>query len=148
MIKDNRFPVVFFCFVLRDIFPLTKNNESVGVFMEQEDLFEIINETLIVKLPEELDHHSACMIREKTDYLFNSKRIRDVIFDYQNTYFMDSSGIGLVMGRYREVRYLKGNIYIVGVNDKISRILDISGLYRVAIKSENVPDALHQIKQR
>lgn len=115
--------------------------------MEQKDLFEIINETLIIKLPEELDHHSVGMIREKTDYLFNSKRIRDVIFDYQNTYFMDSSGIGLVMGRYREVRYLKGNIYIVGVNDKISRILNISGLYRVAIKSGNVSDALRQIEQ-
>lgn len=114
--------------------------------MEQQGLFEINKETLIIRLPEELDHHSAGLIKEKTDFLFNGKRIRDVIFDYQNTYFMDSSGIGLVMGRYREVRYLKGNIYIAGVNDKIARILEISGLYRVAKKSLSVEDALNQIR--
>lgn len=114
--------------------------------MEQKVLYEINKETLIIRLPEELDHHSVGVIREKTDSLFNSKRIRDVIFDYQNTYFMDSSGIGLVMGRYREVRYLKGNVYIVGVNDKISRILDISGLYRVAKRSRDISDALRQIE--
>lgn len=108
-------------------------------------MFEVNKETLIIRLPEELDHYSVGKIKKETDGLFHSKRIRDVIFDYENTCFMDSSGIGLVMGRYREVRYLKGNIYIVGVNDKISRILDISGLYRVAKKSQDVSEALRQI---
>lgn len=116
--------------------------------MEQDTLFEIQKETLIISLPEELDHHVAGLIREQTDDYFRCRRIRYVIFDYQNTNFMDSSGIGLVMGRYREVRYLNGNIYIVGVNDKIARILDISGLYRVAKKSENVIDALQQIEEQ
>lgn len=115
--------------------------------MEQEELFKVREETLIISLPEELDHHTAGVIREKTDGFFNSRRIRDVIFDYQNTYFMDSSGIGLIMGRYREVRYLNGNIYIVGVNDKISRILEISGLYRVAKISKNVLEALKEIEE-
>ena len=115
--------------------------------MEQEELFKVREETLIISLPEELDHYTAGVIRE-TDGFFNSRRIRDVIFDYQNTYFMDSSGIGLVMGRYREVRYLNGNIYIVGVNDKISRILEISGLYRVAKISKNVLEALKEIEER
>lgn len=113
-----------------------------------EDLFEVQGETLILYLPEELDHHAAGEIREHTDSLFTCKKIRDVIFDYQNTHFMDSSGIGLVMGRYREVRYLKGDIYIVGINDKISRILEISGLYRVARKKETIEDAMEEIKEK
>lgn len=111
-----------------------KIKESEGIVMKQEHLFDVEGEILIIYLPEELDHHVAGKIRENTDHLFTCKRIRDVIFDYRNTSFMDSSGIGLVMGRYREVRYLKGDIYIVGVNDKIARILEISGLYRVAKK--------------
>lgn len=61
---------------------------------------------------------------------------------------MDSSGIGLVMGRYREVRYLKGDIYIVGIHDKISRILEISGLYRVAKLQKDIEGALKDIETK
>lgn len=116
--------------------------------MKQGNLFEVKGETLIINLPDELDHHTAGIIREQTDSYFVCKKIRDVVFNYENTYFMDSSGIGLVMGRYREVRYLKGDIYIVGINDKISRILEISGLYRVAKKEENVEKALVDIEEK
>lgn len=116
--------------------------------MEQEHLFEVKGETLIIYLPEELDHHTVGKIREDTDSLFTCKRIRDVIFSYQNTYFMDSSGIGLIMGRYREVRYLKGDIYIVGVNNKVARILEISGLYRIAKTKEDVMTALSDIQSK
>ena len=111
-----------------------------------EQLFEVKGETLVIYLPEELDHHTAGEIRENTDHLFTCKKIRDVIFDYQKTSFMDSSGIGLIMGRYREVRYLKGDIYIVNVNEKIERILEISGLYRVAKQKKNIETAIQDIK--
>lgn len=116
--------------------------------MEQRNLFDVEGEILIIYLPEELDHHTVGTIRENTDGLFTCKKIRDVIFDYRNTTFMDSSGIGLVMGRYREVRYLKGDIYIVGVNDKIARILEISGLYRVAKKRKDIAEALCDIEKK
>ena len=116
--------------------------------MKQNDFIEVKGETLIIRLPEELDHHTSGIIREKTDELFVSKKIRNVIFDYTNTQFMDSSGIGLIMGRYREVRYLKGDVYITGVGDKIARILEISGLYRVAQRRENIEQALDAIEIR
>ncbi len=113
--------------------------------MQQRDYYELNGDTMIIHLPEELDHHTAKMIREETDQLFCSKRIRNVVFDYENTHFMDSSGIGLVMGRYREVRYLNGDIYITCVNRKVARILEISGLYRVAKKADAIDDALELI---
>lgn len=125
-----------------------KIQNQKGIVMEQTKLFEVQGETLILHLPEELDHHVAGQIREQTDVYFTEKRIRDVIFDYQNTNFMDSSGIGLVMGRYREVRYLKGDVYIVGVHDKIARILEISGLYRVAKRRNDVEDAMQDIEKK
>lgn len=113
-----------------------------------EQLFDVKDETLIVYLPEELDHHCSSEIRKETDRYFTGKKIRDVVFDYENTCFMDSSGIGLVMGRYREVRYLKGDVYIVGVNKKISRILEISGLYRIAKRRKTIKEALEDIKEK
>jgi stage II sporulation protein AA (anti-sigma F factor antagonist) len=115
--------------------------------MEQH-LFEVKGETLIVYLPEELDHHVAGLIKEQTDGLFICKRIRDVIFDYENTNFMDSSGIGLIMGRYREVRYLAGDVYLVGVHNEMERILEISGLYHVALKKKDVEEALTHIREK
>lgn len=116
--------------------------------MNQKVLFRIEDEVLIIFLPEELDHHTAGVIRKETDMYFTAKKVRNVIFDYKDTHFMDSSGIGLIMGRYREVRYLRGDIYIVGVNDKIARILEISGLYRVAKVEENVEVALSTIRSK
>lgn len=110
--------------------------------------YEVVGETLVLYLPEELDHCSVDEIRKETEQLFVEKRIRNVVFSYADTHFMDSSGIGLVMGRYREVRYLNGNIYIVCVNPKVSRILDISGLYRVAKKAETVEAALAVIDKQ
>lgn len=111
----------------------------------ENELYEVKGEALIVHLPEELDHHSADVIRKNTDDLFTCKKIRDVIFDYKNTSFMDSSGIGLIMGRYREVRYLKGNVYLVEINEKMERVLEISGLYRVAKRKKSVKEALEYI---
>ena len=113
-----------------------------------EQSFEVKGETLVIFLPEQLYHHTAGEIRDNTDHLFTCKKIRDVIFDYQKNSFMDSSGIGLIMGRYREVRYLKGDIYIVNVNEKIERILEISGLYRVARQKKNLEAAMQDIKEK
>ena len=109
------------------------------------DLFEVRDEILIVHLPDELDHHTAEEIKKSTDDLFARKRIRDIIFDYSDTNFMDSSGIGLIMGRYREVRYLKGNVYLVNISGKMERVLSISGLYRVAKKKDTIDNAIEDI---
>ena len=110
-------------------------------------LYEVTGTTLIIYLPKELDHHVAGEIRQETNKYFESRKIKDVIFDYSHAHFMDSSGIGLIMGRYREVRHLHGNVYIVGVNDKVKRILDISGLYRIAKKERTIVEALYAIRK-
>lgn len=113
--------------------------------MKKENMYDVNGECLIVYLPEELDHHTVGLVRDRTNELFTSKRIRNVIFDYSKTIFMDSSGIGLIMGRYREVRYLKGNVYLVGIHKKMERIMEISGLYRVAKRRDSIDDVLAEL---
>ncbi|MBE5941833.1 MAG: STAS domain-containing protein [Lachnospiraceae bacterium] len=115
--------------------------------MKEKMCYELNGETMVIHLPRELDHHVVQMIRNQTDCFFDSKRIRNVVFDYGNTSFMDSSGIGLVMGKYKEVRYLNGNIYIACVNQRVARVLEISGLYRVAILVKNVEEAFEEIEE-
>lgn len=96
--------------------------------MEQ---FQIRQKVLTIRMPRELDHHSAQEIRLKADRLIAEKNINQVEFDFRNTEFMDSSGIGLVMGRYQNIRLLGGIVMATHVNDRIFKILQLAGVTKV-----------------
>ena len=72
--------------------------------------FQTDGTCLRVALPEELDHPVSDKIRKETDKIINETYIRTLVFDFQNTNFMDSSGIGLLMGRYRVLGMKNGCI--------------------------------------
>ena len=93
--------------------------------------YEIMGETLIVNVPQELDHHSAKMVKEYSDKIIRDKSIKNIIFDFSRSTFMDSSGIGMIMGRYRVVKEKNGFVGVKGVGPAIHRILEISGLYKL-----------------
>ena len=62
-----------------------------------------------------------------------------LVFDFSKTTFMDSSGIGMLMGRYRIVRYSGGKVTAIHVNDRVYRIMRISGIYKyIEISQETV----------
>lgn len=69
--------------------------------------YEVQENCLTIFLPGELDHHNAEEIRKRSDYLIDQNHIRYVIFDFTDTTFMDSSGIGVIMGRYKRI-YMHG----------------------------------------
>ena len=85
---------------------------------------------LILKITEEIDHHVAEKIRRMADNEITRYMPRKVIFDFNQVTFMDSAGIGLIMGRYKKVMD-KGDITIVGVRESVKRILLISGLHKI-----------------
>lgn len=105
--------------------------------------YKIIDHTLIISLSSELDHHNASMIKEQSDQCFYSNQIRNIIFDFTKTGFMDSSGIGVIMGRYKLVKSLGGKVSIVNINKTIERIFEISGLYKLVKKYESIEKALN-----
>lgn len=102
---------------------------------------------LIIYVPKELDHHKAEEIKQETLHIFQKATIRYVIFDFTSTEFMDSSGIGMLMGRYRQVNLLGGKVLVTGVKDEISRILMLSGIYRIVEQFETVEKALEDLKR-
>ena len=65
--------------------------------------FKVIDDYLCVKLPEEIDHHKSAYISENADRLILAEQVSNVVFDFEDTRFMDSSGIGVIMGRYRKI---------------------------------------------
>lgn len=91
----------------------------------------MIDNCLMVRLPEEVDHYRAAYICENADKLIVQKEVQHVVFDFEDTRFMDSSGIGIIMGRYRKIACFGGKVYVIHVDRQIQRILNMSGLTKV-----------------
>lgn len=108
--------------------------------MEQE--FQINGTTLTVRLPGEIDHHNAEEICTEADRILKRKLIRVIVFDFRKTEFMDSSGIGMIMGRYKNMRFMGGTVIAVHVNERMQRILTMSGIYKLIDIYEGVPEQL------
>ena len=82
-------------------------------------------------MPKELDHHKAVRIREMADRYIEGQHIEFVVFDFADTHFMDSSGIGVIMGRYKKIRTLGGRVLAVHVNERMRRVFRLSGLHKI-----------------
>lgn len=93
--------------------------------------FQVINNYLMIRLPEEIDHHQAGYISENADRYIVRDEVHNVVFDFENTRFMDSSGIGIIMGRYRKISCFGGRVYAIHADSQIQRILKVSGLSKI-----------------
>lgn len=87
--------------------------------------------TLLIDMEGDIDHHMAALLREESDEVLNRSYVREVVFDFARTKFMDSSGIGLIMGRYRQAGYNDATVSLVNVSAGIDRMLEMSGLYKI-----------------
>ena len=105
--------------------------------------YEIDGRCLIIRLRAELDHHNAVQIREEADRIIDRKNIKHIIFDFTEASFMDSAGIGVIMGRYRKVIFIGGKIAVSNVSSAVDRIFRLSGLYKIIEKYDTVEAALH-----
>lgn len=86
---------------------------------------------LIIRMPREMDHHSAGLLRQETDILMSRYPVRGLVFDFKNTVFMDSSGIGVILGRCRKLRFAGGRVEAVHLNGRVQKIFQMSGLHKV-----------------
>lgn len=86
---------------------------------------------LVLKMPQELDHHQAEILKEEADGLIMKYPVRSLIFDFSDTRFMDSSGIGVIIGRCKNVRFSGGYVKAIYLNEQIQRIFKISGLTKI-----------------
>ena len=88
-------------------------------------------DSVIVRLTGELDHCCAQRVRRELDRLIAEPSIRWLILDFSRLQFMDSSGIGVILGRYRQLRDRGGQVGVVNMNEHVSRIFRMSGMGRV-----------------
>ncbi|MCL2854481.1 MAG: anti-sigma F factor antagonist [Defluviitaleaceae bacterium] len=89
------------------------------------------NGNLITKIRGEIDHHTADKIRRSLEEKFAESDAKNIVFDFAHVHFMDSSGIGMVIGRYKELQKTGGRVFAINIGPEISRIFDISGLRKI-----------------
>ena len=101
----------------------------MGTEMEKiKEDFAIIDNYLCIKMPKEIDHHGAADIRENADRLLLDDKVKNIIFDFENTSFMDSSGLGIIIGRYKKIACFGGRVYAVNASERIRKMLSSSGM--------------------
>ena len=106
------------------------------------------NGQVLIITPEcELDHHCALQVRGEADRMIDGGEISHLLFDFSKLRFMDSSGIGVIMGRYKKVIFQGGRIACCGVGREVDRILTVSGLYRIMPCYPGREEALRALKE-
>ena len=105
--------------------------------------YQVEENCLTIYLPREVDHHNADEIRKEADAVISRNHIRYVIFDFDRTDFMDSSGIGLILGRVRQIHPINGKVYLFGGNEIIRKMLEMSGIQNVV----TVLDTIEEVKE-
>ena len=96
--------------------------------------YRLAKNDLIVSIDGELDQLSAPGLRAELDGLIGEYRPRRLILDVQNLEFMDSSGIGMVIGRYKLMKRAGGTVAVRGARGAVEKLFALSGLYQILDK--------------
>ena len=86
---------------------------------------------LVFKITEEIDDCSVQKIRRRADYEIERYMPKKVIFDFNSVTFMDSAGIGLIIGRYKFAKMLGGTVELANLTSSIKKIFEMSGILRL-----------------
>ncbi len=92
------------------------------------------NDTLILELDGELDQHTASYTKEVMDKHLFENSSKQVILDLQKLDFMDSTGIGVLIGRYKKMKEKNIPIFILNPSSHIDRILNMTAIYKIMPK--------------
>lgn len=95
-------------------------------------------EVLTIYLEGEIDHHSARSMREEIDKAIDFNMPSLLILDFTGITFMDSSGIGLVMGRFKNLQKSGAKLHLVNLSDNIYKIMKLAGIERLAVVEKGV----------
>ena len=109
--------------------------------MEDSCVYEAKGPTLIIHLPKEFDHHNCRNLRYETDLLMAENYVSRIIFDFTRTRFMDSSGIGVLLNRYKQLK--AGNTGFYGACPQVMRVLKVAGLLGLMCRYESKEEAIY-----
>jgi len=92
---------------------------------------QINHDMIKVDLFGEIDHHASLYIKEEIDNYLERHNIKKILFNFKDVTFMDSSGVGMIIGRYKKLQNIGGKIAVVNLSPKIRRIFQMSGIFHL-----------------
>ena len=104
--------------------------------------FTVRLRTLIVTVTGDIDQHNAAQIREQVDLRISHENVKKLIFDFSKLDFMDSSGIGIIIGRYKLMTAVNGSVSIIVTKPTVRKLLELSGIKRIVKICDSLSDAL------
>ncbi len=110
--------------------------------------YDVQGNCLVIYITDDLDHYAVTKLRDESDRLIDREHVKHIIFDFTDVGFMDSSGIGLIMGRYKKVMFIGGKAAVTNVGETVNRIFHLSGLYRIIERFDSIPEALKEFQEK
>lgn len=110
--------------------------------MSLQTMFEVREDVLIVRLSGELDHHETENLRHEWKDMLYKHDVKHVVLNLETVSFMDSSGLGVILGRYKEVLQLGGEMVICSISPAVKRLFEMSGMFKIVRLEENEEFAL------
>ncbi len=102
---------------------------------------------LIADIIGDIDHHTSEIIKNEIEKNILVLNIKDIILNFKDVSFMDSSGVGVVIGRYKAISAMGGDLFVAEVSKDIDRIFKISGLYKIIKKFPTVQNAVEVLSK-
>ncbi|RJQ28779.1 MAG: anti-sigma F factor antagonist [Peptococcaceae bacterium] len=101
--------------------------------------------TLLVRPVGELDLGMAEDFRNTLDAVLDREAVKNLIFDLSRVTFIDSSGLGVMLGRYKRIARANGRVAVIGPQPQVRRILELSGLFQIMNEFRNEEEAFAKI---
>jgi stage II sporulation protein AA (anti-sigma F factor antagonist) len=92
---------------------------------------EVKSDVLCIRLEGELDHHTAEELRTQVTNMVEKNGIHHIVLNMEQLSFMDSSGLGVILGRYKHIKSLGGEMVVCAISPAVKRLFEMSGLFKI-----------------
>ena len=106
---------------------------------------DVKKSVLCIRLSGELDHHTAEELRTKVTDTLSANQIQHIVLNLANLSFMDSSGLGVILGRYKQIKATGGEMVVCAISPAVKRLFDMSGLFKIIRLEEDELIALQTL---
>ncbi|GIN89505.1 anti-sigma F factor antagonist [Siminovitchia terrae] len=123
--------------------PYTTHKEAVHVGLKID--MEVKQDVLCIRLSGELDHHTAENLREQITREMKAHDILHIVLNLEKLSFMDSSGLGVILGRYKQIKLKRGEMVVCSISPPVKRLFEMSGLFKIVRLESSEKFALERL---
>lgn len=106
---------------------------------------EAKNRVLCIRLKGDLDHHTAEKLKNQAEAAIQKHNIKHIILNMEELDFMDSSGLGVILGRYKQVNKKQGEMVVCAITPAVKRLFEMSGLFKIVKMELSEKNALQRL---